>query len=372
MSNKKLVVLAITAVIAVILAVYVSKTPEKTGVAQAELGYLIQGLDPQVIDKIQIEAKTDKVTLQRKDGKFVVSQKDAYTADVKKNNTLITSVLDTKINEKITENPDNFNDLEVAEDNAKVTVKFFNAEDKLITGIIAGKQAAQGNSYVRLIDSDIVYLGSDVPWVQSKPIDYINTELTKIAKDKISKVIVSDNEKSYTLIRDPNTDAIKMLEMPTDKKLKADNKQVFEALTSLNFSDVSSIKNKLLNFDSSYVCNVSPSTIYTLDIAKEGENTYAKCAADFTDKTEVIKARKVESAEELKQKEEILLQRQAVDKFNTKHQGWVYQLPDHKAKNLTKKAEELLEDIEKPKDVDQPAPAVEVEKLPVDPNKTQK
>ena len=48
----------------------------------------------------------------------------------------------------------------------------------------------------------------------------------------------------------------------------------------------------------------------------------------------------------------------AVDVFNKKHQGWVYEVPSYKAGNLVKPLPSLLED----------APEPEKESEPADPN----
>jgi hypothetical protein len=74
--------------------------------------------------------------------------------------------------------------------------------------------------------------------------------------------------------------------------------------------------------------------------------------AEFTDKTPVEKASidqggEVESEEELKKKEAKLLARDNAAEFTAKHNGWLYEIAEWKAKNLTKKLEDLLEDEEK-------------------------
>lgn len=108
-------------------------------------------------------------------------------------------------------------------------------------------------------------------------------------------------------------------------------------------------------FDRQYMCRLKDSTVYALRIAKEGDKTYVSCVAEFTDKTPVEKASieqggKVESEEELKKKEAKLLARDNAEKFTTTHNGWIYEIPEWKAKNLTKPLSDLLEDAEKPKE----------------------
>jgi hypothetical protein len=116
-------------------------------------------------------------------------------------------------------------------------------------------------------------------------------------------------------------------------------------------------KSSDLTFDKQYLCRLKDSTIYTLGIAKKDDKTYAVCSADFTDTTPVEKAPlnqggEVESEEELKKKEAKLLARDEAKNFTEKHQGWVYEIPDWKAKNLTKALSDLIEDEEKPAEKD--------------------
>jgi hypothetical protein len=69
-----------------------------------------------------------------------------------------------------------------------------------------------------------------------------------------------------------------------------------------------------------------------------------------------------ESEEELKVKEAKLLADDNAKEFTAKHQGWVYEIAEYKAKNLTKALSDLLEDIEKPQDPN----AVETGPLPTE------
>ena len=117
-------------------------------------------------------------------------------------------------------------------------------------------------------------------------------------------------------------------------------------------------------FDRQYMCRLKDSTVYALRIAQKDGKTYVTCVAEYTDtapveKTPVNQGGKVESDEELKEKEAKLLARDNAKKFTTDHQGWAYQIADWKAKNLTKKLGDLLENEEKPKEnAVKPVPAI--------------
>ena len=132
-------------------------------------------------------------------------------------------------------------------------------------------------------------------------------------------------------------------------------------MTGLRFEDVNTpAQVPGLTFDHEYICRLNDSTEYRLKLAKKGEKTYLQCEADYLDKTPVtIKPNQKDSPDELKKKEAKLLAQENVQKFTLRHKGWIYEVADWKAKYLTKKQSDLLEDKEKPaeKKAEAPAPA---------------
>jgi hypothetical protein len=350
MSNKNLAILGILAVLMAIWAVFESSISRKRGTVGTEQFYLIQGLDADQIGSVEISSGETQVTLKRRGGGFLVSQKDNYPALVNNISDLITKCLDIQTLELRTSNPANHVDLGVAESNAQYIVKFLNQEGELMTGIMVSKSNPETKStYVRLISSDDVYLASDSLWLQASAMSYVERELLSVERDKIIRIAVNGPSGNYTLRAGETSDEVILEDIPEGKKVKDnDAKQVFGALTSLRFDDVKkegTIEEEL-KFDLSYVCNLKDSTVYTLSIAKSGEKTFVKCTAEFTDKTPVQKEQAVESDEELKAKEAKLLAKDNAEDFVKKHTGWVYEIPQYKADYLTKKLSNLFEDIE--------------------------
>ena len=127
-------------------------------------------------------------------------------------------------------------------------------------------------------------------------------------------------------------------------------------------------KSSDLTFDKQFACRLKDSTVYTLGIAQEDGKTYVTCQAEFTGEIPQ-KERRVESEEELKKKEAKLLAYDKAKEFSVKHQGWVYEIAEYKAKSLTKKLSELVEDEKKPEEVKPPEEPNSVrEKEPGEPN----
>ena len=130
-----------------------------------------------------------------------------------------------------------------------------------------------------------------------------------------------------------------MLEnIPAGKKLKdSDSKSVFNAATDIRFTDVKKKTDETdeSTFDRQYICRLKDSTVYTIKIAKKDDKTFVLCQAEFTDTTPVTIKREGESEEELKKKEAKLLARDNAKKFTAEHQGWIYEIADWKAQNLS-------------------------------------
>jgi hypothetical protein len=373
MSNKKLTILGIVAVAMVLWAVIQSNISNKAGSEPAGPTYLIQGFDPSAVDSIVIGKDEDAFTLKRHGNGFVVVNKDNYPAKTSETNSLISKCLEIQTSELVTDNPANHEELEVTEQKARNVVKFMKADPNspLLTGVIVGKTKELGQgSYVRMLSNDSavsnrVYVASNVPWLGGGVMNYVDQELTSVKKEDIESVTVSSQSVPYTLKAGQDGKDVVLDNVPPGKKLKSSEaNSVFTALTSLRFDDVKKLSPDM-SFDKQYMCRLKDSTVYALRIARQDDKTYVTCVADFTDKTPVEKASieqggKVESKEELDKKEAKLLARDNAEKFTTSHQGWVYEIAEWKAKNLTKKLDDLLEDEEKPKEnaAVKPAPAV--------------
>ena len=363
MSNKKLTILGIVAVVMVLWAVLQSRISNRPGAEPDRPVYLIQGFDPSGVDSIVLGTGEDAFTLKRLKSGFVVVDKDNYPAKTSEINSLITKCLDIQTSEFVTGNPANHEDLEVTEEKARSVVKFMKADPNLslLTGIVVGKTKELGQgTYVRLLSSNTassnkVYVTSNAPWLGGGAMNYIDQELISAKREDIKSVTVSSLNGQYTLKTKEDSQDIILDNIPAGKKLKSSEAQsIFTALTSLRFDDVNKISSDMA-FEKQYMCRLKDSTVYALRIAQKDDKTYISCAAEFTDRTPVEKASinqggEVESEEELKKKEAKLLARDNTTKFTAKHQGWVYEIADWKAKNLTKELADLIEDEEKPQE----------------------
>ncbi len=348
MSDKKLVTLGIVAAVMLVLAVVQSKI--SNGPAQVSQGVapLVQGLDPDLIAAIHIKGE-DEVNLERKGTGFVVTDKFGYPAQTKRVNDLIQKVLDIQTVEHMTDNPANFADLGVDPNSARAVVEFRDKDRGVMTGVVIS-ESKNGKTYVRQPNSNDVYEAQSTPWLQTKAMDYLEQRITDIEQKDIAKVTLTAADGSYSITSEPNSANVKVeKDAPEGKKFKAgDPTQVFSVMASLRFEDVKPDSD--LAFRDTYVCKLNKPITYTVKIAVDGDKTFVKVGAAYTGPEQITKADRVETEEELKAKEALLVAQDQVKEFNAKNSKWVYQVPSYQAKNLTRKFEDLLEDIEKKKE----------------------
>jgi hypothetical protein len=201
-----------------------------------------------------------------------------------------------------------------------------------------------------LASSDKVYVSPSAPWFGGRAIDYIQQELISAKREDIQSVTVTSPGGQYSLKAGEDGKTVVLEDMPAGKRLKSsDSETVFSALTSIRLEDVK--KNSgVLSFDRQFVCHLKDSTVYTLKLAQKEGKTWITCEATFTDTTPVVvKENEVQSEEQLKKNEAKLLARDKAKEFTAKHQGWVYEIADWKAKYLTRQLSDLLEDQPKEK-----------------------
>jgi hypothetical protein len=377
MSNKNLTILGVVTVLMVVWAVIQSRVSSRPRTELGALSYLIQGLDPTDIGSIVVGTGEDAATMKRIGKHFVVANKDNYPAVTSKISELITSCLEIKTAELYTDEAAYHEDLGVTEEKASSVVKFMTKEPNstILVGVVIGKSRELGEgTYVRLVSgdkvlSDKVYVTSNVPWIKSQAMDYIEQELISMNRDDINSVTVSSGSGEYTLKAKEDSKDVVLENIPAGKKAKSSEcDRVFTALANLRFDDVKK-KSADLTFDRRYVCKLNDSTVYTLVIAQEEGKTYVGCQAEYTGEVPKKDMTKVESEEVLKEKEAKLLALDNVRVFSTKHQGWIYEIAEWKAKDMTMELSELIEDQEKPEEVKGPEEPNSVsEKEPVEPN----
>lgn len=349
MSNRNLGILAVVAAVMVVWAILQSHFSHPSRMASSVPVDLIQGLDTGTINSIVVGHGDDALTLtKRDDDTFVVVNKLNYPADPKQINNLITKCLDVKRTRLYTTSARNHKDLEVTDDTAQGLVQFFRADGTLLTGIVVGKSPETGvGAFVRLADSNEVYVSDSVPYFSTSPMEYINTELVSVPASDVNQVTVSGPDGAYTLRPGQGGSGVVMVDMPAEKTLKtADAKSVLDALGVLHFTDVNTPEGLGdLDFDHAYVCLLDDSTQYTLSLAERDGKNYVRCEAAFTDPTPVTITQGQSEPDEVLKPKVVRLEKNAkAQTFTLDHRGWIYEISSTDAANLTKSQADLLQD----------------------------
>jgi hypothetical protein len=333
--------LVITAII------YSLKAPARAGNVSGAA--LIQGLDPETIQKISIRSGAAAVTLTRSSSGFTVDERGNYPASVKKLNELIINCLEMTKSRKVTTSAKSHKELGVEKDSADaVVVAFLGAEDKRLVGLVKGKDSTPGSSvYVRLIGEDVVYESEQPLYIDTEPTDYLETKLISINQKDIKRVEVKTPKGSYAISRDSKAD-IFIEDMPKGKRAKGnDYEDVFNALNDLDCSDVLPEAQVEAKWDTTYTSRQKSGLSYTVQLAKTDDGKYyAKLSAKGPTVGDIT-ITQTESEEGLKKKEALLLANDEAKAFAPRHAGWAYEISSFKANNMRKSLSDIIEDIPK-------------------------
>jgi hypothetical protein len=349
MTEKRLSILAAVAVVMLAVTVVLYSRPTGRKGMSAAGGPLIQGLEPKNIGKIVIKSGKGTVTLQRGKSGFTVAEKGGYPASTKKINDLIIKCQEVRCGEKVTENPDNHEQLGVAEGaEDAVHVSFVGKDGKPLVGFFKGEGAEGGGGgvYVRLAGQDAVYATADYLWLNTAATDYIETKLIEVEKKNIQRVEVKVGDDAYTIRRGEGDDLV-LEPVPEGKRPKnSEIETVFGALTRLDFDDVTPADKMELSWDAVYACHVKGGLKYKVRLATKDDKHYVRVAAEGPE-GDRVEIKRTESDKELKKKEAILEAMEKAQTFTPTHKDWVYEISSHDAKKMRKPLEKLLADIPK-------------------------
>ena len=350
MSNSRLAILFGVAALTLGIAVQLARRPQNAGRELDGPTHLIQGLAIEDIFTIELSDKEGKTSLARKGASFVVVDKGRYPADNTQVNELITDCLDIKTVAIVSADPTNHADLGVTEEEAKYVVKFLKQDGSLLGGVIIGHSKEESSeTYVRLANSDEVFVADRSPYLQLEAIDYVDKELLSVKEEEIREIHGSSADGIFVLDANEGPDDLRLVNMPAGKTLRnSEAKLVLRALSSLRISDVEKGPRSDLDFARKFVCQLKNGIVYALAIAEMNDVTFMTCSAEYVGAKVTMETGKVDSEEELKAKEARLLAQEKSMKFQKKHENWVYTVPTWKANALKKDMGDLMEDVVTP------------------------
>ncbi len=345
LSNKGLVIL-LAATVVMVLIVFALYSGNRAARQEFEPGsLLIQGVAPEKIQTISIVHGKETVTLKRQDKGFVLAERDDYPASMSRINELLLACLEIRCRSKVTEAKENYKDLGVEEgaDDA-VVAAFKDSAGRMLFGLVRGKNAEGGGAYVRLLGQSAVYASESSPAIETTPTAYLDKKIVDVKAGDIRRVEVRTGKDQYALTRDEKG-VVALEKLPEGKRAKASVcDTVATALTDLEFSDVSPAGKLPLEWDTTYTCQLASNLVYTVQLAKKGDQYYAKFSASAPE-VESVQITRTETEQELKKKDALL---QAVEKareFTPRQAPWVYELPSWTAEKMRHPLNDLIEEI---------------------------
>lgn len=371
MTSRKLSILGLVAVIAVVAGIWLAGRQTSTPATESATLYpaLKKELDAVTAVRIVKAGGATAVELKRGESGWTVSERANYPADDAKLRKLITSLADAKLLEEKTSNPESYATLGV-EDISNAAAGGMQIEidgPKQPVKLIVGKDAAGAKShYVRragepkswLVNQSIDTSASADQWLRKNVID--------VSADRVQSAEVSvAGAKPYSAVKKARADADFAVEgLPKGKELSspsaADN--FATALAALTLTDVQSAsavsgepsaRATLKTFDglvtevtgwkkddkhfvalkTSYdAAQADRFKVATAEPEKkegEGSPPADKAGADKSPATEPAKPATANVEEE-------------ASKANAQLTGWVYEIPAYKYEAIFKPVDELL------------------------------
>lgn len=249
MTSRKLLILGIVAIVAVVGGIWLAQRQTSTPSSEAAVLYpaLKKELDAITAVRIVKAGGAPAVELKRGQSGWTVSDRANYPADDAKLRKLITSLADAKLVEEKTSNPESYATLGV-EDISNAAAGGVQIEidgPKQPLKLIVGKQGSGGQSqYVRRV-------GEPQSWLVNKDIDtsasadqWLEKTIVNVSADRIQSAEVTvAKAKPYSAVKKSRADADFTVEgLPKGKELSspAAADSFATALASLMLSDVQS------------------------------------------------------------------------------------------------------------------------------------
>jgi parvulin-like peptidyl-prolyl isomerase len=369
MKNSNLLIAAVVLVV-ISLIIVIQRDDNSQGAAAAEKKTISTIEKVSKIDTITLETAEDLITLKKSGNIWTVNEKNDFPAENEKVETLFQKLIDTKIMEKVSSNPERFSrmGLEMPAENQKpgpeqILMALSSDQGSKTQRWILGKgrTAQTQNSpygggeegqYVRRTDSNDAHLIASKIWIDKKLSAWIKKKIFGIEKNEIKKLDFqfADNQNNFEISRELTSEALALKDIEEGKQLK---KSSLDGITNffqnVTIDDVVPVGETIEKDGMQEVITVSADTFdgitYTMRLGSKkvtvpgsGEFFLASIAAEYSG-TDSDKAEEVKVISEMGAK-------------------WVFAFREWRLNSVKSKKSDLLEDKPKPV-IEEPAvPAV--------------
>jgi hypothetical protein len=375
MNPKTLIGLAIAALAAIVIAIFVSHSnaPRTEGSANGTAeAWLVPALRDHVneVDKVVVTGAGGKpvATMTRGTGGWSIAEKNGFAVDTGKLRELLLKLADAKLVEQKTSNRDKYATLGV-EDVAGADAKGVEIELgglKQPVKLVVGNANAHGGTFVRRAGEAESWLASGTLNIDKKVESWLRKDVADVAANRVASVTIKRPDgKTVRIAKDAEGDAnFKLADVPKGREPASEFtiNGVAGTLAGLRFDDVVPAKDaappekpldaRFATFDGLVVDVVAWEkdgknyAQLTASADKEQATRHAaaeqaKPKAEGDDAAKDAKSAATSSADE----KVAAIDKEAAD-LNQRFKGWTFVLPAYKYANLDKSPDDLLKPLE--------------------------
>lgn len=272
---------------------------------------LLSALDSDKIARIVLESGPDKVELESKDGRWVLSARAGYPANKEKVNAFLLKVFDLSTSQEVPADEEGIKKLGLDDEGVKAgraAVRFYDKEGKELGGVHLGELRKQENrgpnnfamasgQFVRETGSSSVYLIPLPLTVSTSVSNWLDTAVADVLQSQIYAVAQESSEQGvkkpeFELTRDDGAQgeaATKDLQLkgdiaPEEELQRPVLSQVASGLENLTLSDVKQAAPEelaKLNFDKTTTYKVKNGLVYTVTTAQNENKIFARISVAY-------------------------------------------------------------------------------------------
>jgi hypothetical protein len=371
MSPKVTILLVVVAVILAGGALFVSKKLSSGSQATVKPGdKLFPGIPVNDITRFTMRDADNSITLEKKGGEWVIKDLYGYPAQFDHVYNTLKNLDDLAVGQKINVRPSslgrmalgNPDDQSLPAPERGTLIEAYNAAGTKVAACIVGKDRmaktdpnnpyqfapSKDGQYLRLPDSESVYLVAQVFNLDKQHENWIHKKLLSVTKDEIkSMTVMNPANESFAISHTNGTAPFVLEDMKDTEKLK--NGAVDTLANALAYVNIESVvdpavtaTNTVLDKSWAVTAETFDGTSYTVSVSDTDQaNAYMKVGVAFS--TPVPDASITNKAERLKLEERSYKYEDKARLLNNKLSPWMYVIPKSKADQLRKTRTDMIE-----------------------------
>ena len=289
------------------------------------------------VTEITVEKSNEKITIKRDGENWKILERQNYLASNQRVADLLLNISEIRYREAKTTNKTKYKRLhveDVSDKNAKSALLSVKAKNRELVRLIVGKENADvvgpsnGGRYIRKPSDKQSWLVSGRLDVPNGVNSWVDPELLHVASNRIERVIVTQPSGQRMIVSRADKEKFEIDNIPDGGvvEYQSDINNMADGLDKLELEDVMArgkiefIRNKTINTQIETIDGLIMS-VRLIDV-NDGNFWSAISAVAASSASEIVK--------------------KEVDKINKKVSNWVYQLPAHKYRYMSRQFSDVL------------------------------